>query len=143
MGVVESAPPHPLAMSCPPLPVTFAHTESVYVPSGMAVACCSRVPLAFSTHDHRPVWKVDKTLCPPVAFQPTGVFTLTRSASKEGLRTQLFPWATAQVPALASIDHLLKEWKCGGLTLEGDRHPLVEPNAVGGVVGPRSPAKMT
>ena len=29
MGVVESAPPQPLAMSCPPLPVAFAQTDRV------------------------------------------------------------------------------------------------------------------
>ena len=55
MGVAESVPPHPLAMSCPPEPVAFTHTDSVYVPSGMAATCCWRVPFALSCQDHRPV----------------------------------------------------------------------------------------
>ena len=37
MGVAESVPPpYPLATSCLPEPVAFTHTDSVYVPSGMA-----------------------------------------------------------------------------------------------------------
>jgi hypothetical protein len=42
MAIVETAPPQPFAISCPPGPDAVAHTDNVYVRSGIVVIChCS------------------------------------------------------------------------------------------------------